>query len=143
MSEHIHKELLHLGEVFRSQREERALSLKDVEAATSIRLSALEAIEAGHLGKLISPVYAQGFMKKYAAFLGLDGERLIKEHPYVLKIFQEFSDQNMDMLLDLESMGGRNSPEKAIRSWFNLGWAGVLVLGVACLWWLGSVLNFL
>ena len=47
MSEHIHKELLHLGEVFRSQREERALSLKDVEAATSIRLSALEAIEAG------------------------------------------------------------------------------------------------
>ncbi|AHH22667.1 helix-turn-helix domain-containing protein [Chlamydia muridarum str. Nigg] len=142
MSEHVHKELLHLGGVFRSQREEKAISLKDVEAATSIRLSALEAIEAGHLGKLISPVYAQGFMKKYADFLGLDGDKLLKEHPYVLKIFQEFSDQNVDMLLDLESMEGRNSPEKAIRSWLNLGWAGAFVLGVACIWWLGTLLHF-
>lgn len=106
MAEQIHKELLHLGEVFRTKREEQSLSLKDVEAATSIRYSCLEAIENGYLGKLISPIYAQGFIKKYAAYLGLDGERILQDHPYVMKIFKEFSEHNMEMLLDLESMGG-------------------------------------
>ncbi|KZN26550.1 helix-turn-helix domain-containing protein [Chlamydia pecorum] len=143
MTEHVHKELLHLGEIFRSRREEQSLSLKDVEAATSIRCSCLEAIEQGYLGKLISPVYAQGFIKKYASYLGLNGEKLLQEHPYVVKLLKEFSEQNMEMLLDLESMGGRNSPEKAIHSWSYLGIAGAIILGGGLLWWLGScVLHF-
>ncbi|WP_201456768.1 RodZ family helix-turn-helix domain-containing protein [Chlamydia sp. 17-3921] len=141
MTEHIHKELVHLGDVFRSRREEQALSLKDVEAATSIRSSCLEAIEKGHLGKLISPIYAQGFIKKYALYLGLNGDQILQDHPYVLKILQEFSEHNMEMLLDLESMGGRNSPEKAIRSWAHLGWAGLFVLCGVTLWWLGSLFS--
>ncbi|MEF9519789.1 RodZ family helix-turn-helix domain-containing protein [Chlamydia crocodili] len=141
MAEQIHKELLHLGEVFRTKREEQSLSLKDVEAATSIRYSCLEAIENGYLGKLISPIYAQGFIKKYAAYLGLDSERILQDHPYVMKIFKEFSEHNMEMLLDLESMGGRNSPEKAIRSWSNLWWAGLIVTSGIIIWWLGSLLS--
>ncbi|SYX08784.1 Uncharacterized protein conserved in bacteria [Chlamydia poikilotherma] len=141
MAEQIHKELLHLGEIFRTKREEQSLSLKDVEAATSIRYSCLEAIENGCLGKLISPIYAQGFIKKYAAYLGLDSERILQDHPYVMKIFKEFSEHNMEMLLDLESMGGRNSPEKAIRSWSNLWWAGLIVTSGIIIWWLGSLLS--
>ncbi|MEF9497346.1 MULTISPECIES: helix-turn-helix domain-containing protein [Chlamydia] len=141
MAEQIHKELLHLGEIFRTKREEQSLSLKDVEAATSIRYSCLEAIENGYLGKLISPIYAQGFIKKYAAYLGLDSERILQDHPYVMKIFKEFSEHNMEMLLDLESMGGRNSPEKAIRSWSNLWWAGLIVTSGIVIWWLGSLLS--
>ncbi|ANH78229.1 helix-turn-helix domain-containing protein [Candidatus Chlamydia sanziniae] len=143
MKQHIHKELLHLGEVFRTCRESRSLSLRDVEAATSIRYSCLEAIEQGYLGKLISPIYAQGFIKKYAAYLGLDGENILQEHPYVMKIFKEFSDHNIEMLLDLESMGGRNSPERAIHSWANLWWAGLIVVGGMALWWLGSLFSIL
>ncbi|BAE81480.1 transcription regulator [Chlamydia felis Fe/C-56] len=141
MAEQIHKELVHLGEVFRTKREEQLLSLKDVEAATSIRYSCLEAIENGCLGKLISPIYAQGFIKKYAAYLGLDGERILQEHPYVMKIFKEFSEHNMEMLLDLESMGGRNSPEKAIRTWSNLWWVGLITISGMAIWWLGSLLS--
>ncbi|EPP34343.1 helix-turn-helix domain protein [Chlamydia ibidis] len=141
MTEHVHKELLHLGEIFRSKREEQSLSLKDIEAATSIRCSCLEAIEKGYLGKLISPIYAQGFIKKYAAYLGLDGDQILRDHPYVMKIFKEFSEHNMEMLLDLESMGGRNSPERAIHSWSNLWWAAVIVAGGAALWWVGSLLS--
>ncbi|AHK62985.1 hypothetical protein BOKEGFJH_00112 [Chlamydia avium] len=141
MSEHIHQEFVRLGEIFRNKREEKSLSLKDVETATSIRYSCLEAIETGCLGKLISPIYAQGFIKKYATYLGLDSERILQEHPYVLKIFKEFSEHNMEMLLDLESLGGRNSPEKAIRSWSNLWWAGLVVMGGIVIWWLGSALS--
>lgn len=135
MKENVHKELVHLGEVFRSRRQSLELSLRDVEAATSIRSSCLEAIEGGCLGKLISPIYAQGFIKKYAVFLGLDGDRILQEHPYVLKIFKDFSSHNIEMLLDLESMGGRNSPEKAVRSWSNLAWAVVAVGVLGCVWW--------
>ncbi|AAP05044.1 helix-turn-helix domain-containing protein [Chlamydia caviae] len=141
MAEQIHKELIHLGEVFRTKREEQLLSLKDVEAATSIRYSCLEAIENGCLGKLISPIYAQGFIKKYAAYLGMDGERILQEYPYVMRIFKEFSEQNMEMLLDLESMGGRNSPEKAIRTWSNLWWVALITISGMAIWWLGSLLS--
>lgn len=138
MRENVHKELVHLGEIFRSRRQELALSLRDVEAAISIRSSCLEAIEGGCLGKLISPIYAQGFIKKYAMFLGLDGDRILQDHPYVLKIFKEFSSHNIEMLLDLESMGGRNSPEKAVRSWANLAWATVIVGTCGCVWWIAT-----
>ncbi len=141
MTEQVHQELIHLGEVFRNQRTALGLSLRDVESATSIRCSCLEAIESGYLGRLISPIYAQGFIKKYAVFLGLDGDRILREHPYVLKIFKDFSEQNMDMLLDLESMGGRNSPEKAIRSWSNVWWAVLCIGSCSILWWLGSWLG--
>ena len=93
----MHSELVHLGEVFKNRREERNLSLKEVENAISIRISFLEAIELGHLAKLISPIYAQGFLKKYATFLDLDNEELMKEHPYVIKILNEQSQQVQDL----------------------------------------------
>ncbi len=69
-----------VGEMFRERRGERSLSLKEIETATSIRSNYLKAIEEGELFNLISPVYAQGFMKQYAQFLGLDGNRILKEY---------------------------------------------------------------
>lgn len=68
-----------LGALLKTRREKRNLSLREVENATSIRTSYLEAIEEGDTSKLISPVYAQGFIKQYANFLGMDGEQLLNE----------------------------------------------------------------
>lgn len=70
-----------LGELLRQKREEKNLSIKEAENATSIRGTYLQSIEEGHLDKLISPVYAQGFIRQYASYLGLDGESLIRNHP--------------------------------------------------------------
>lgn len=69
-----------LGESLRQKRKEMNLTLREVENATSIRLNFLQALEDGEMNKLISPVYAQGFFKQYAAFLGLDGDHLIREN---------------------------------------------------------------
>jgi transcriptional regulator with XRE-family HTH domain len=82
-----------IGTQFAERRKELKLSLKEVESATSIRTMYLEAIEAGQMDKLISPVYAQGFVRQYAAFLGLDGDRVITENPEIFRrsIVQEFS----------------------------------------------------
>ena len=63
----MHQELIQLGSIIKRRREERGLSLKEIENATSIRFGYLQAIEEGHLGKLISPISAQGFITKYAA----------------------------------------------------------------------------
>lgn len=70
-----------VSQALRTRRKELNISLKEVETATSIRLNLLQAIEDGEMGKLISPVYAQGFVKQYAGFLGLDGDALVREHP--------------------------------------------------------------
>src|ERR1700684_1950921 len=70
-----------IGDIFKQRRKEINLSLKEAENATSIRLPYLQAIEEGEMGKMISPIYAQGFVKQYAAFLAIDGEKVIRENP--------------------------------------------------------------
>jgi len=82
-----------LGETFKTRRKERNLSLKEVENATSIRVQYLQAIEDGQIEKLISPIYAQGFVKQYASFLELDANKILIDYADVLKqpIHQEFA----------------------------------------------------
>ncbi len=82
-----------IGQIFSERRTELNLSLKEVESATSIRTSYLEAIEQGQVEKLISPIYAQGFVRQYASFLGLDGDRIVTENSEIFRkpIHQEFS----------------------------------------------------
>ncbi|KAF3362951.1 hypothetical protein PHSC3_000485 [Chlamydiales bacterium STE3] len=93
MNELVVDEMREISETFKKRRKEMNLSLKEVENATSIRMTYLQAIEDGELKKLISPVYAQGFLKQYAAFLGIDGEAIVREHPHLFnrKEQQEFA----------------------------------------------------
>lgn len=86
-------ELKGIGDMLRSRRKELNMSLKDVENATSIRTGYLQAIEDGQMERLISPIYAQGFVKQYAIFLGLDGERLVADGAEIFKkpIHQDFA----------------------------------------------------
>lgn len=69
-----------LGDLLRQRRQELKISLKDVENATSIRLMFLHAIEDGQFDQLIASTYAQGFVRSYASFLGLDGEQMVIEN---------------------------------------------------------------
>lgn len=75
-----------LGNYLKNQRLAQNLSLKEVENATSIRSSYLEHIEEGRTKELVSSVYALGFMKQYASFLGVDVEAIIKENPSAFKL---------------------------------------------------------
>lgn len=70
-----------IGDKLRQRRKELNLSFKEVENATSIRSSYLQALEDGEVDKLISPVYAQGFFKQYASFIGMDFESTLRDHP--------------------------------------------------------------
>ncbi|MEN9220841.1 MAG: DUF4115 domain-containing protein [Thermostichus sp. BF3_bins_97] len=65
-----------LGSLLRQTREARGLSLTEVANDTFIRTQYLQALEQADLSRLPEPVYAQGFLKRYADYLGLDGETL-------------------------------------------------------------------
>ena len=52
-------------------RQERGLSLEDVQKKTKIHLNVLRAIEGDSISDL-SPIYLKGFIKIYCSYLGLD-----------------------------------------------------------------------
>jgi cytoskeleton protein RodZ len=69
-----------VGASLREARKRRELDLTDVEAAIKIRVRYLQAIEDENWEVLPGDVYARGFIRTYAGYLGLDGERLADEH---------------------------------------------------------------
>lgn len=106
-----------IGKLFSERRRELQLSLKEVESATSIRMGYLEAIEAGQIEKLISPIYAQGFVRQYASFLGLDGDRIISDNAELFEKppLQEFS-------YGIGTLETRGSPSRDVKWLPNFLW---------------------
>jgi transcriptional regulator with XRE-family HTH domain len=66
-----------LGEVLRTAREAKNVDLSRVERETKIRERYLSALERGEYRELPGSVYTKGFLRNYAAYLGLDPEYLI------------------------------------------------------------------
>ena len=119
MSEDVKK----LGELFKTKRKELNLSLKEVENATSIRMSHLESIEEGKNDAFLSPVYMLGFMRQYASFLGMDGEKLISQHPESMKLGK----RNHDFAYGIGTLEKRGSMGGGVKWLPNLIWAAVSV----------------
>lgn len=127
-----------IGETFKQRRKEMNLSLKEAENATSIRTSYLQSIELGEVNKLISPVYAQGFVRQYAAFLGLDGDKIIKDHPEVFSRpeTQEFS-------YGIGTLEVRGNPGAGVKWFPNAFWVLASVLILVLAWYLARFLELI
>ena len=69
-----------LGDILRKEREKQNLTIKDVEAETSIRAFYIESIEKGNYDALPGEVYTKGFIKNYAAFLKLDANAFLQQY---------------------------------------------------------------
>jgi cytoskeletal protein RodZ len=133
------EDLKRVGEVFKVKRKELNLSLKEVENSTSIRSSYLEAIEEGLIDQYIAGVYALGFIKQYALFLGLDIDGMIRENPHVFRMpaeKHEFS-YGIGTLEVRGSMGG------GVKWLPNLIWAGAAALVLVLAWYLAKFLGIL
>ncbi|MCU0568520.1 MAG: DUF4115 domain-containing protein [Oculatellaceae cyanobacterium Prado106] len=70
-----------IGDYLRQVREESFLSLEEVSTRTLIQPRLLQAIETGKLQQLPEPVYIQGFIRRYAEALGLDGSEFADAFP--------------------------------------------------------------
>jgi cytoskeleton protein RodZ len=62
-------------------REAKGISLEEIATKTFIPMRILKALEAGETFKLPEPIFVQGFIKRYAKLVGLDGDTLAKEIP--------------------------------------------------------------
>lgn len=60
-----------------AKRGERGLSIEQAEAATRIRADHIRAMEEDRFDSLPAPVYATGYLRTYAAYLGLDADELL------------------------------------------------------------------
>lgn len=67
----------HLGEMLRSARESRGLDRERIERDTRIRVRYLSALERGAYDELPGDVYARGFLRTYARYLGLDSDAMV------------------------------------------------------------------
>ncbi len=123
------EELQRIGVMFRQKRQDMNLSLKEVENATSIRTSYLEAIEQGSIGAHVSSIYALGFIKQYASFLGYDAERMIREHPAAFRM----PSQKHEFTYGIGTLEMRGSMSGGVKWLPNLLWAlaGTLALVLA------------
>ncbi len=130
------EEMKDIGNLLKQRRKEMNLSLKEAENATSIRISYLQSIEDGDGTNLISPIYAQGFIKQYASFLGLDGERLIRENPEAFNRpdAQEFA-------YGIGTLEGRGNPGAGVKWFPNAIWVITIVLVLVVAWYFARYLH--
>lgn len=69
-----------IGPTLREARNRRKLDLAEVEAAIKIRIRYLQAIENEEWDALPGGAYTRGFIRTYASYLGLDGDRLADDY---------------------------------------------------------------
>jgi transcriptional regulator with XRE-family HTH domain len=69
-----------IGATLRETRNRRKVDLSEVEAAIKIRVRYLQAIENEEWDALPGGAYTRGFIRTYAFYLGLDGDRLADDY---------------------------------------------------------------
>ena len=69
-----------LGDYLKDKREAQNITLEEVAQATRIRKTILEALENNQFDRIPPKVFAQGFIKSYAAYLELDESEAIKRY---------------------------------------------------------------
>lgn len=69
-----------IGEYLRKAREEKNISLKDVQESTKISMRYLEAIDQGDFNGIPGEVYRKGFIANYASAIGLDPQDVLQRY---------------------------------------------------------------
>ena len=64
-----------IGHLLERTRRRQGVSLEEAERATRIRKDCLERLESDDHSAMPEPIYVRGFVKAYADYLGLDGDR--------------------------------------------------------------------
>lgn len=129
-------DIQNIGEKLRQKRKEMNLSLKEAENATSIRITYLNALEEGEMNKLISPIYAQGFFKQYASFLGLDGEQMVRDNP---GLFAKAESQ--EFTYGIGTLEVRGNPGAGVKWFPNAIWILAFILVGLSAWYLAKFMG--
>jgi cytoskeleton protein RodZ len=113
-----------IGDTLKQAREERGRALEDAARDTRVRREHLIALEEERFEALGGDVYAKGFLRTYATWLGLDPE------PLVERFRREVAGAGYDAHALLEHPVAR-PPRRGLPSWVAWTGIGALVLFVA------------
>lgn len=116
-----------LGKKLKEARENKGLSLREVEEATKIRKKYLQALENEKFEEIPGRTYAKGFLKNYSSFLGLDTKELIGEFEEL--VYNSFKDKDYTPARIASSTKPKDRESKLFK--YGLVVAAVLVLFIA------------
>jgi cytoskeleton protein RodZ len=74
-----------IGHLLERARQVRGVSLEEAERATRIRKDYLQKLESDDYTTMPEPIYVRAFVRAYADYLGLDGDRLAAQ----VRLWQE------------------------------------------------------
>ncbi|HET7590507.1 MAG TPA: helix-turn-helix domain-containing protein [Solirubrobacterales bacterium] len=117
-----------IGAVLREARIRRKIDLSEVETATRIRLRFLHAIENEEWDVLPGGVYTRGFIRTYAAFLGLDGERLAEDYRESVEGGRGGPAEPAPIAVSGSGLAGPSRLSTALGGWIAVATAILLVL---------------
>jgi cytoskeletal protein RodZ len=118
-----------IGSSLRQARQQRELSVADVERSTRIRAKYLAALEDESFDVLPGPAYVRGFLRTYAEELGLDGNLLVDA-------YNERHAPAEDDLPPIQPVGLRSPAARVARPTAILV-LGLVVFGSVAVWQLG------
>lgn len=123
------------GDWLRRQREMREISLRDIADRTKISLRYLEAMEADRFDLLPAPIFAKGFLREYARYVGLSPDEVVNHYLSV----QQPGASEEEVKKDATLAGQRPNRPKPVRNWtygLFLALAVLVLIGiVAALAW--------
>jgi cytoskeletal protein RodZ len=122
------------GSWLRQQREIRNISLREISDNTKIGMRYLEALEEDRFEILPAPIFAKGFLREYAKYVGLDADEVVN--------FYIAADQRRRLDLDETAPVTQRPPMRSTQRPplslpMLLGGLALLLLLVAAVWLLG------
>jgi cytoskeletal protein RodZ len=114
-----------LGDLLRKAREAKGVTLGDAEDATRIRARYLEALEYGDENALPGRVYVEGFVRNYAAYLGLSPREVMARY----RAAHETPEPEMPSLRGSIHPAPMPGPGRWLRVLMALALVGILVAG--------------
>lgn len=113
------------GTWLRRQREAREISLREIADRTKISLRYLQAMEDDRFEVLPAPIFAKGFLREYARYVGLSPDEVVNHY---LSVQQPQADEEGHDGRRERRGGGGGWPH-----WLSLGAAVLALLGLAAL----------
>jgi cytoskeleton protein RodZ len=101
------------GDWLRRQREMREISLRDIADRTKISLRYLEAMEDNRFDLLPAPIFAKGFLREYARYVGLSPDEVVNHY---LAVQQQQSPEEEGAKKD-QTLANRPHRVKPVRNW--------------------------
>lgn len=122
-----------LNEILKQNRDRKRASLQAAHQDTRISITYLQALEAGEYEKFPAEVYCIGFLRKYAAYLGLNPEEMIEMYRKEQEAHKAVQKETEKKKLDYEMKEKSTDLTRVLTL--------ILVLVLAGSWWLYTVLK--